>query len=290
LTIIQNDLIKFKNESIEFIEKLEINQSIFNFTDVKEVNFNLYCETITNRYNNQIEKIENFLDIKDFLEKLFTKIKIIFQSSDEINISFKANLEKKCNDEYVEDNFEIIFNEFSQEVENIDKRYFNIIKSAFNDNLSQSSTIDILKIITKYRKKIETFFMGDRISLIQKYNEHKKSELLQKVDTEQTIFNFSLDFMKDIKSIIETEDDKSAKQIINQQAQNIVGDKIAVLGAISKDIGMNNDVQLQFLKLEKQNFETFLNDIKDYSEALEKREKEIQSLMFKMKKDLEREK
>jgi hypothetical protein len=132
--------------------------------------------------------------------------------------------------------------------------------------------------------------MNDRISLIQKYNEHKKSKLLQKVDTEQAIFNFSLDFMKDIKSIIETEDDKSAKQIINQQAQNIVGDKIAVLGSISKDIGMNDDIQSQFLKLEKQNFETFLNDIKDYSEALEKREKEIQSLMFKMKKDLEREK
>ena len=290
LTTIKNDLIKFKNESIEFIEKLEKNQSIFNFTDVKEVDFNLYCETITNRYNNKIKKIEIFADVRDFLRNLLTEIVVIFQSSNDVKISSKANLEKKCNDEYVEDNFEIIFNEFSQEVENIDKRYFDIIKSAFNDNLSQSSTIDILKIITKYRKKIETFFMGDRISLIQKYNEHKKSELLQKVDTEQTIFNFSLKFMKDIKSIIESEDNKSAKQIINQQAQNIVGDKIAVLGSISKDIGMNDDIQSQFLKLEKQNFETFLNDIKDYSEALEKREKEIQSLMFKMKKDLEREK
>ena len=290
LTTIKNDLIKFKNESIEFIEKLEKNQSIFNFTDVKEVDFNLYCETITNRYNNKIKKIEIFADVRDFLRNLLTEIVVIFQSSNDVKIFSKANLEKKCNDEYVEDNFEIIFNEFSQEVENIDKRYFDIIKSAFNDNLSQSSTIDILKIITKYRKKIETFFMGDRISLIQKYNEHKKSELLQKVDTEQTIFNFSLKFMKDIKSIIESEDNKSAKQIINQQAQNIVGDKIAVLGSISKDIGMNDDIQSQFLKLEKQNFETFLNDIKDYSEALEKREKEIQSLMFKMKKDLEREK
>ena len=289
LSRIKKHLINYKNQSIQFIEKLESEDDILNFVDVKNVDFNIYCETITNKYNSQIKKIEEFNQNKEFLEKLLTQIEVIFSNSNNIHTAYKSKLLKKCEDEYVDSDFEIIFTQFVDEIDNIDNRYFEIIKNSFNNNLSEDVTLGILKSMIKYQKDIENHFISDRISIIQEYSEKKKSNFLQKVDTENSLFNFSIKFIEDMKKIIKSIDDDTEKQIINEIIVFLTQRQISLISSISEDIGMAEAIQSQFLKLEKQNFEIYLDDIKLYSEALEKRDKEIKSLMFKMKKDLERE-
>lgn len=275
LLSIQNSFINYKNQSIEFIKKLENENNIFNFIDDNSVNFNLYCETITNKYNTQIDKIEVFSQNREFLEKLLTQLEMIFSNLNNIYTSYKSNLLKKCQDEYVEGEFENIFNQFIDEFENINNRYFDILKNSFNNNLSQDTTLTILESMINYQKNIENYFISDRISLIQKYNKKEKSEFLQKVDIENSLFDFLIDFIEDMKSIINLIDNDIEKQIIDELIFSLIEREILIINLFSKQINMPENLQIQFLKLEKQNVEIYLDDIK--------------SLLFKIEKDLERE-
>lgn len=274
LLTIKKDLINYKTQSTEFIKKLEKENNIFNFVQGDNIDFNLYCETITNKYNNQIDKIEEFSQNREFLETILTQLEMIFSNSSNIYTSYKSNLLKKCEDEYVEYEFENIYNQLIVEYENIDNRYFDILKYSFNNDLSEDTTLDILETMTRYQKNIENYFISDRISIIQKYNKKKKSNFLQKIDIENSLFDFLIDFIDDMKNIINLIDDDIEKEIIDELIVSLIERQILIISSISKEIGMGEAIANQLLKLEKQNFKIYLDDIK--------------SLLFKMEKDLER--
>src|SRR5699024_5293991 len=54
-----------------------------------------------------------------------------------------------------------------------------------------------------------------------------------------------------------------------------------------KDLSkISNDVLTEFIHLKRKNFEVYISDSQAYSEELQRREKEYNSLIFKMRKDL----
>ena len=74
---------------------------------------------------------------------------------------------------------------------------------------------------------------------------------------------------------------KWAEKILNVQVEEIL-----VFVADNDLSKISQEVLKEFSALRKQNFETFLSDSKAYSTALKEREKEFNSLIFKMRKDL----
>jgi hypothetical protein len=57
---------------------------------------------------------------------------------------------------------------------------------------------------------------------------------------------------------------------------------------VSQEANLSKALQAEFDELQQRNFEIYLADVEQYGHELEKRDKDIQALLFKMKKDLQR--
>jgi hypothetical protein len=63
---------------------------------------------------------------------------------------------------------------------------------------------------------------------------------------------------------------------------------MTVLLNFSQDANLSAQLHAEFNELQQRNFEIYLADVEQYGNELDKRDKAIQGLLFKMKKDLER--
>jgi hypothetical protein len=288
---LKTKLLEFKNESINHLEILDSQNSIWDFEpQPKSFNFELLGETITRLYNNQISKVSSFSDEVDFLLQLSEKVENLFRNSHNFLTGQRESLRQSCEKEYVGDEFEKLFSEWSSEIEGLESRYFPLIQAYFNGSLSKDTTIHTLTLFEDYRKSIDSFFESERISLIQKYDENPKSQFLQKIEMENHIFKTCCSVRGALKDVISKEEQQITKKLLNSQSETLLSRQLSNLIEFSKEAGVSELIHNEFLKLQGENLEIYLSDVEKYSEELQKRDKEIQGLMFKMKKDLEQQK
>jgi hypothetical protein len=288
---LKTKLLEFKNESINHLEILDSQNSIWDFEpEPKSFNFELLGETLTRLYNNQISKVSSFSDEVDFLLKLSGKVENLFRASHNFLTGQRESLRQSCEKEYVGDEFEKLFSEWSSEISGLESRYFPVIQAYFNGSLSKDTTIHTLTLFEDYRKSIDSFFESERISLIQKYDENPKSQFLQKIEMENHIFKTCCSVRGGLKDVIGKEEQQITKKLLNSQSETLLSRQLSNLIEFSKEAGVSELIHNEFLKLQGENLEIYLSDVEKYSEELQKRDKEIQGLMFKMKKDLEQQK
>ena len=90
-------------------------------------------------------------------------------------------------------------------------------------------------------------------------------------------------YSRELITQIDSSEYMEVKAILNisiDEISNFIREK--ELDAISEEI------LTQFAKLRRQNFAAYISDSKSYSEAVQKREKEFNALIFRMRKDLHR--
>jgi hypothetical protein len=288
---LKTKLLEFRNESINYLENLDSKSSIWDFEpEPKTFNFELIGETLTRLYNNQISKVSSFSDEVDFLLQLSEKVENLFTASHNFSTGQKETLRQNCEKEYIPNDFEKLFSEWSSEIYGLESRYFPIIQAYFNGSLSKDTTINTLSLFEDYRKSIDSFFESERISLIHKYDENPKSKFLQKIEMETHIFKTCCSVRGGLKDVLTKEEQQITKKILNTQSENLLSKQLSNLIEFGKEAGVSESIYNEFLKLQGETLEVYLSDAEKYSEELQKRDKAIQGLMFKMKKDLEQQK
>jgi|GEM_PF-2353204 len=283
---ISEKLSTLEDETLQFFDSED--NSIFDFSPkVQNFDFSLVGETLTRIYNSQIDKISTFSDEVDSLLPLIEKIENLFSVSRTFTVEQKERLKQSCLDEYVENSFEQIWSEWSSEIEKIEKLYTPIIDSTLAKKLSKEQALEFLETLENYRKSIDEFFINSRIPLVHKYDENPKSELLQKVETETAVFKSCSKFRQDVATIIEKESRQTTKKVITSSSDSLQSDQLLNISKFLRSINFSDVIQKKFTELEQKNIETYLSDVKKYNEELKRRDEEIQSLLFKMKKDLD---
>lgn len=69
---------------------------------------------------------------------------------------------------------------------------------------------------------------------------------------------------------------------------NVPIDEITAFVADRELMAISAEVMEQFTAMKRQNFAAYLSDSQAYSDALQKREKEYNALVFRMRKDLQK--
>jgi len=296
---LENRLKKFKIELNEVIEVMEAdaleffddtNASLFDFSlKTQNFDFNLFGEMATHIYNSEVQRITNLSqEIDSFEEFIKPIIDEIFTLSLEFQNNKKEQLKQYCENEYVEDAFEAIFQEWNYYINEIEKQYLPLLQTYFHHKVSVDNLMELSELLNEYRLDIDTFFLNERIGLIHKYHNNPKSQFLQKIETEHKILSYLLQLRQKIKDLIDIEETLSNKKILNVQSQALIETQLTNLTKFSQEINIASDIQSQLYELQKQNFEIFLSDVTQYGEELENQNRALNSLLFKMEKDIEK--
>jgi hypothetical protein len=286
---LEEKLLQFKSESIAYLEKIDCVDSVWQYAENQpSIDFNLIGEAITRLFNNQIIKVTQFSESVDFLTALFSKVHALFTANQQFITAQKEQFRLNCEKDYVEEQFSDLFTEWQTEITALENHYFPIIEACFIGSISQPATLQTLSLFEDYRHAVDNFFLTDRIALIHEYHENPKSAFLQKIDTESKLFKSRCILRNGLKTLITNETQHLTKKLLNAESQSLLTRQVGSLLTVSQEANISQALQAEFNELQQRNFEIYLADVEQYGHELDKRDKDIQGLLFKMKKDLQR--
>ncbi|MFI3221067.1 MAG: hypothetical protein QX189_18420 [Methylococcales bacterium] len=286
---LEEKLLQFKSESIAYLEKIDCVDSVWQYAENQpSIDFNLIGEAVTRLFNNQIIKVTQFSASVEFLTALFSKVNALFTANQQFITAQKEQFRLNCDKAYVEGSFADLFTEWQTEITALENHYLPIIEACFIGTISQSATIETLSLFENYRHAVDNFFLTERIALIHEYDENPKSAFLQKIDMESKLFKSRCVLRNGLKALITNEAQHLTKKLLNAESQALLSREIGQLLTVSKEANISQVLQTEFNELQQRNFEIYLADVEQYGNELDKRDKDIQGLLFKMKKDLER--
>ena len=140
-----------------------------------------------------------------------------------------------------------------------------------------------------YKIAIDNFYMNECKNIYQKFAFDSGGDLQEKFETESALYKLTEKFQKSLQDIIFSLPNSEDRIFLMKWAEpllNLQFDEIIIFVRDNELQAISQEVLNQFMELRKQNFMAYLSDSKAYSEAVQQRDKEYNSLMFRMRKDL----
>lgn len=286
---VETKLMRFKKESLNYLESMGNCSSLWELSSsTPSLDFHLFGEMVTHLYNQQITKIERFDAEIDFLTEVHQYAMTLFTDANDAKTKHRETLRISCAAEYVDEQFDTIMQEWEKEVLALETRYLPLVQEYFKGTLTQNELLVMLKAFKAYRDDITAFFLNERILLIQKYHDNPKSLFLQQLVRGQTLFKSTAIIIEPVTALLSTNTHYLTKKVLHTQIQALFGTRFTILGELFTDNSFSEPLIHTFHLLQESNFDRLIEDVEAYGKALKKRNDEIEALLFKMKKDLER--
>lgn len=263
--------------------------------------FSLLAENTAKIIKNALKKLEFFEENRSYVIKSIDIWEKWTEDYKVFKTTYKEDLKTTSEEDGIE---EEIWSNWYKEWQN--KRFIieNKIQPAIDRGLKAStrlsdkknevedvmnSVMTMLNALEKYKKSIDKFYLEERKAIYQKYAFVPGGDLQEKFESEQMIYNYVSEFYNDIQKIIfsckSTEDRifilKWANDIMELQIDEVL-DFVA-----NKDLQkISKKILDEFSDIKKKNYDVYISDAKAYGEAKAKRDKEYNSLIFKMRKEI----
>ncbi len=214
--------------------------------------------------------------------------------------SFKTNKREElvavCRDNAVE---EEVYGAWYEDWENkrflIEQRFLPLAEFALKGNLLSDEEITpaecVWKILKNYKNEIDDFYLGERKNIYQKFAFQSGGDLQDKFETENELYKLTERLQRNLSEIIFSRKKTEERMFLLRWSEpllNVPIDEIVAFVNERELAAISAEVMEQFAALKRQNFAAYLSDSCAYSEALQKREKEYNALMFRMRKDLQK--
>lgn len=143
--------------------------------------------------------------------------------------------------------------------------------------------------LDEYKNSIDKFFIEDRKGIYQKFVFQAGGELQDKFESEAELYKCTASLQSALQEIIFNCANAEDRVFILKWANSLLDIQIDEILSFVADNDLQKISQTilsEFATLKQKNYDTYLADAKAYSEEKSRREKEYNSLIFKMRKDL----
>ena len=159
-----------------------------------------------------------------------------------------------------------------------------------NEDIKSDNIIRVLlEILKEYKDKIDSFYIEERKGIYQKFAFQIGGDLQEKFEAESQLFKITSHFQEKLQEVIFSIDKVEDKLFLLEWSNNLIDLQIDEVLHFIKDKELSKiskDVLREFADLKRKNYDVFISDAIAYGQELARREKEYNSLMFKMRKDL----
>ena len=151
----------------------------------------------------------------------------------------------------------------------------------------------LIRCLEIYKDDIDKFYLEERKGIYQKYAFEPSGDLQDKFETESELYKRTAKFQSDLQEIIFSCTKTADRMFILKWAENLLDIQIDEIIAFVADRDLqqiSREVLQSFSQLKQKNYDAYLNDAKAYSQEKANREKQYNSLIFKMRSELNKQK
>ena len=261
----------------------------------KRASFSFIAENTANIVKNALIKMDYFEKNKDFAVaaiNLWDKWSMDYKV---LKTTYKEDLKNNCEKEEIEEEVWMKwFEDWCNTRFVIEQQFMPLIKEGLNGNFEAEKNgvviiEDIVALLDEYKKKVDNFYKNDRNAIYVNYVFAANGELQEKFETELKLYKISSEFQKKLQDIIFSLEKNENKIFLINWANKLIDlpvDEIINFVQLNNLDSIPQNILNQFIELKKKNFESYLSDAKAYGKEQERRDKEFNSLIFKMRKGL----
>jgi hypothetical protein len=262
----------------------------------ERASFKFIVENAATIIKNALLKIEFFESNKKFATNV---VKLWDNWSEEYKIfktTLKDNLNNACEDDSIESEiYSAWYDEWQKKRLVVEERFLPLIERGLKGRLidvadNESTVIEkVLALLQEYKDGIDKFYLEERKNIYQKFAFQAGGDLQEKFEAESELYKLVLKLQRELQDIIFSLEKSEDRLFLLKWAEILLDLQIdEVLDFVKyKELSkISLDVLTEFADLKRKNFEVYISDSKAYSEELQRREKEYNSLIFKMRKDL----
>lgn len=303
MNTVKDRLISVKSQAMAMEDNLErINDSddaikeLAVFESKNRVSFEFLVENSVNIIIRALKKIEFFESNSKLVKGLF---ELLVQWDEDYNVfktTLKGDLINACKDDSIESEvYDVWYEEWQKKRYIVENRFMPVVEYAlkgkltdeYEDNLTVAEKL--IKLLKEYKDRLDVFYLEERMSIHQKFAFQSGGDLQEKFETESELYKYTGQFQNDLHRIVLKLENKEDSLFLLKWARPIINieiDEILEFIGNKKLSSISMDVLKEFSDLKQNNFDAYISDVKSYSDELKRREKEYNSLVFKMRKDL----
>ena len=143
-------------------------------------------------------------------------------------------------------------------------------------------------LLAEHGEKIWDFYVNSRIGVYQKFAFASGGELLDRIETERGLYEATSDFRKKLCELVCDASEEEAKLIIDCTDELCDAPLTHLIALTGVETGgkISAETIAMLEELRKSNFDAMKKDAKYFAEEQMKRDKEFNSLLFKMQKEV----
>lgn len=265
----------------------------------KRASFNFIAENTANIIKNALVKVEYFEVNKDFVaniinsESKWSENYKVFKTKDKEelkSLSEEDGIEEEIYMSWYEDwrNKKYILEESFTELikQGIKKSIVSVVE---DENESKYMVEEVIIILEQYSKDLDDFYKNERKNIHQKYAFVPGGDIQEKLEVESNLYKITVKFQNRLQDIIFKLDSVEDRIFLLRWAEPIIDLQVNEVLYFVKDKDFNKiseTILNQFADLKRSNIENYISDAQLYSEEKSNREKQFNSLMYKMRKEL----
>lgn len=184
------------------------------------------------------------------------------------------------------------FAEWRSERLSLLKQIQPLLDAGLNKLIDEQTVLDVLPCVEQYQNELDQFYLQKRLGIHTTYAFQPNGHRQEKLEKEQELTKLVHQFMQQLEKVIFNTKTTAQKiwlirfsEVWQQGMVNEITNFLAKEQLIERD-----DVVLimseELRKVQQQNLASCLQDAQSYSEALAQREKDVNTLIFKMRKAL----
>ncbi|WP_228256808.1 hypothetical protein [Acinetobacter sp. WCHAc060033] len=296
LTPLRTSLINFLSESQQISSNLEQTSSLNGLAQLEHQtrpSFELLAEHTAILCTKTLKKMEWLDQSLDFVKSV---VNILRRSAENYLILvdkyqqdlMQIGLENSIESEEVE----AWFVEWRRERLTLLKQIQPLLDAGLNNVIDEQTVLDIFSCIEQYQNELDQFYLQKRLGIHTTYAFQPNGHRQEKLEKEQELTKLVHQFMQQLENVIFSTKTTAQKIWLirfSEVWQNGIVNQITDFLTKEQLIERDDVVQImseELRKVQQQNLAACLQDAQSYSDALAQREKDVNTLIFKMRKAL----
>lgn len=262
----------------------------------EQASFEFIAENTAKIIKNALLKIEYFQDNHQFVMNAVDIWEKWTENYRVFKTTYREDLKSSCENDGIE---EEIWNKWYENWQNIrfaiEQKIQPIIERGLKSSMPTAAENKIsvpellIMALDEYKGKIDKFFLEDRKGIYQKFVFQAGGELQDKFETESELYKCTASLQSALQEIIFNCSNAEDRVFILKWANSLLDiqiDEVLDFVADNDLKKISQTILSEFAALKQKNYDVYLADAKAYGEEKSRREKEYNSLIFKMRKDL----
>lgn len=262
----------------------------------KRASFAFVAENTAKIVRNALEKIEFFETHDSFVTNIIDIWGEWTEGYQIFKTSYKDNMKHDCEVDGIDDSDWIQwYHDWEQIRFVIESKLQPLIERGLKGdivtvNKSDTSVIEqLIAALDAYKKQVDNFFLQERKGIYQRYAFEKGGSSQEKLETERDLYKLTAELQSSLQDIIfncQNEVDRIWILNLVDDLLDFQIDEILSYVTDNELKAISITILNEFAVLKQKNFDIYLADARAYDQAQSQREKDYNSLIFKMRKEL----